>query len=152
MDSDQLSLLHRLHVSQKRLLEVNKIRVHVFFIIFQRGREVSFDSEVFWVRSSQPFSYDTFPFSLKCSVNVFLFCFVFFLWSIQKSPLRITDTFFHILRKDAMNQFLLQEKTVFQNVSFTFTKYCIFQVTSQVFISSLRISKQGLFQRRRDNT
>lgn len=28
------------------------------------------------MRSSQPFSYDTFPFSLKCSVNVFSFCFV----------------------------------------------------------------------------
>lgn len=30
------------------------------------------------MRSSQPFSYDTFPFSFKCSVNVFSFCFVFF--------------------------------------------------------------------------
>lgn len=54
--------------------------MHAFFIIFYRGREVSLDWKVFWVRSSQPFSYDTFPFSHKCSVNVFSFCFVLVFW------------------------------------------------------------------------
>lgn len=38
------------------------------------------------MRSSQPFSYDTFPFSLKCSVNVFLFCFVVFFFFSMKHP------------------------------------------------------------------
>lgn len=35
------------------------------------------------MRSSKPFSYDTFPFSLKCSVNVFSFCFVGFFFSVE---------------------------------------------------------------------
>lgn len=63
------------------------------------------------MRSSQPFSYDTFPFSLKCSVNVFLFCFlvVFFFFSVEHPEVSFENNryFFHILRKDAMNQFLL---------------------------------------------
>ena len=79
------------------------------------------------------------------------FLFFFFLWSIQNSPLRITDTFFTFGERIQWIIFCCRKKLFFKMCLLLLQNIASSRSLLRFFLSSLRIWKQGLFRRRRAN-